>query len=217
MLLSMYLSYRLARSAKLGSYMPRITVFILVVSLLPVIIPLTFLVGLTWPVSFLSWPALPFDELLPRRVAEFVYVRYYGALFLTLYFETSNRGEYLATAFSWSLFVNVLGAFVGFWVGKKHRIQLFGSKWWKVLWGFVGVTLTLGIVVSVYLGPSFTYAIDWHVGFTLIGFGIILLETIFFSWLIDKIRIPHPRKKVLDYVKIRYKRKRKRGKAKGNL
>jgi hypothetical protein len=192
----MYLLYRLGRSAKLQRYMSEATVFVLVVSLLPVIIPLTILVGFTWPVSFLSWPALP--------------VGYYGALFLTMYFEISNRGEYLATAFLWLLFVNALGAFVGFWVGKEHRIQLFDSKWWKVLWGFVGVTLTLGIVVSVYLEPSFTYAIDWHVGFTLIGFGIILLETIFFSWLIDKIRISHPRKKVLDYVKIRYRRKRKK-------
>jgi len=127
-----------------------------------------------------------------------------------MHFESSNLGEYLATAFLWSLFVNVLSAFVGFWVGKKHRIQLFGSKWWKVLWGFVGVTLTVGTVVSVYLGPSFTYAIDWHVGFTLIGFGIILLETIFLSWLIGKMRTPHPRKKVLDFVKISHKRMRKK-------
>jgi len=183
MLLSMYLLYRLARSAKLRSYMPKIAVFILVVSVLPVIFPLTFMIGATWPVSFLSWPALPFDELLPRRVAEFVYIRYYGALFLTIAFETSNRGEYLATAFSWSLFVNVLGAFVGFWIGKKHRIQLFGGKWWKIFWGLVGVTLIAGIVIPVLSVPDLTYAIDWHIAYTLIGFGIILLETIFFSGL----------------------------------
>jgi hypothetical protein len=176
--------------------MPKITVFILVVSLLPVIIPLTFMIGLTWPVTFLSWPALfgvdPFYriiEYIPETDEwDIQHATYHETFFLTTKIATFDWHEFFVTAFSLSLFVNVLGALVGYWVGKKHRIQLFGSAWWKVLWGFVGVTLILGIAVPVYSVPGLTYAIDWHVGYTLIGFGIILLETILFSWQIGKMR-----------------------------
>jgi hypothetical protein len=218
MLLSMYLLYRLARSAKLRSYMPMVTVFILVVSVLPVIFPLTFLIGITFPVTFLSWPALfavdPF-----HRIIEYIpethewnieHATYHEAIFLTMKVETLDWHEFFVIAFSLSLFVNVLGASLGYWIGKKHRIQFFGSEWWRIFWGLVGGTLIVGIVVPVLSVPDIAYAISWRVGFTLIGFGIILLETIFLSWLIDKMRIPHPRKEVLDYVKIRYRRKRKK-------
>jgi hypothetical protein len=91
--------------------------------------------------------------------------------------------EFFVTAFSLSLLVNVSGALVGYWIGKKHRIQLFDSKWWRIFWGLVGVTLVAGIAVPVLSVPGLTYAIDWRLGYALIGLGIILLETISFPWL----------------------------------
>jgi len=191
MLLSMYLLYRLARSAKLRSYMPMVTVFILVVSVLPVIFPLTFMIGVTWPVTFLSWPALfmvdPFHriiEYIPETDEwDIQHATNHETLFLTTKIATLDWQEFFVTAFSLSLFVNVLGALVGYWIGKKHRIQFFRSKRWKTCWGLVGVILIAGIAVPVLSVPGLTYAIDWRLGYTLIGLGIILLETIFFSWL----------------------------------
>jgi hypothetical protein len=191
MLLSTYLLYRLAGSAKLRSHMPKITVFILVVSLLPVIFPLTFMIGATWPVTFLSWPALfmvdPFHrirEYIPETDEwDIQHATYHETFFLTTKIATLDWQKFFVTAFSLSLLVNVSSALVGYWVGKKHRIQLFDSKWWRIFWGLVGVTLIAGIVVPVLSVPDLTYAIDWHIGYTLIGFGIILLETISFPWL----------------------------------
>ncbi len=173
------------------SHMRKIAGFVLVVSLLPVIFPLTFMIGATWPVNFLSWPALfavdPF-----YRVIEYIpeidewnieHATYHEVYFPRMKVVTLYWHEFFVIAFSLSLFVNVLGASVGYWIGKKHRIQFFGSKCWKVLWGFVGVTLVAGVAMLLLFVPGLTYAIDWHIGYTLIGFGIILLETIFFSFL----------------------------------
>ena len=177
--------------------MPMVTVFILAVSVLPVIFPLTFLIWITFPVTFLSWPALfgvdPF-----YRIIEYIpetdewnieYATYHEAFFLTMKVGTLDWHEFFVIAFSLSLFVNVLGASLGYWIGKKHRIQFFGSEWWRIFWGLVGGTLIVGIVVPVLSVPGLIYAISGRVAFTLIGFGIILLETIFFSWLIRCARI----------------------------
>jgi len=185
----MYLLYRLARSAKLKSYMPMVTVFILAVSVLPVIFPVTFMIGATWPVNFLSWPALfmvdPFHriiEYIPETDEwDIQHATYHETFFLTAKITTLDWQNFLVMAFSLSLLVNVLGALVGYWVGKKHSIQLFGSKRWRIFWGLVGVTLIAGIVVPLLSVPNLGYAIDYHLGYTLIGFGILLLETIFFS------------------------------------
>ena len=192
MLLSMYLLYRLARSAKLRSYMPMVTIFILVVSVLPVIFPVTFMIGATWPVTFLSWPALfmvdPFYriiEYIPETDTwDVEYATYHEAYIPAMKVVTLDWHEFFVIAFSLSLLVNFLGASLGYWIGKKHRIQLFGGKWWKIFWGLVGGTLIASIVVPVLSVPDLTYAIDWHIAYTLIGFGIVLLETIFLSGLI---------------------------------
>jgi hypothetical protein len=187
MLLSMYLLYRLARSAKLRSYMPKIAVFILVVSVLPVLFGVSLWVIIVFPLylfSFLAWPATFLIDFLYRPQVGSMHVEpKYTILFLTGQFETLSWDEYFAVAFSLSLFVNVLGALVGYWVGKKHRIQLFGSKRWKTFWGLVGVTLIMAPFLSLFSAPDLVYA-NSDVWGTLFGFGIILLETTFFSWLI---------------------------------
>jgi hypothetical protein len=220
MLLSTYLLYRLAGSAKLRSHMLKITVFVLVVSLLPVIFPVTFIIGVTWPVTFLSWPALFMVDPF-YRIIEYVpetdewdiqHATYHETFFLTTKIVTLDWQEFFFTAFSLSLLVNVSGALVGYWVGKKHRIQFFHSKWWRIFWGLVGVALIAGIVVPVLAVPDLAYVIGWHLGYTLIGFGIILLETISLSWLKNFIlidnalrpslqKIPDPSIKIIPNIK----------------
>jgi len=201
MLLSMYLLYRLARSAKLRSCMHMVTVFILAVSFFsafPTFLAFVFSpFGLGFPFlfagfylfGFLSFPFYAligstriFENYLPH------YVWYYELRFLTIDITSSNfsYSSYLTECISYFpffLFVNILGAHLGYWIGKKHRIQLFGSKRWKTFWGLVGVTLIMGTLLSAYSVPGLVYANE-RVWGALFGFGVILVETIFFSWLI---------------------------------
>jgi hypothetical protein len=186
MLLSTYFLYRSARDANLRDDMLKITFFVLGVSLLPVILPWS-LVGIffTFPFTFLSWPAI--FGVNTYRVWENDFFHsgysYSGGIPLAITFETTNRYEYLVIAFSLSLFVNILGALLGYWIGwisKEHRIEFLGSKWWKILWEIVGI-----VCVGLSLAPFFVPYL-WKVISPpyLFGFGIILLETILFSGLI---------------------------------
>ena len=198
MLLSMYLLYRLARSTNLKSYIPKITVFILAVSLLSTLFPVSIYTFLfTFPVTFLSWPAYSwvssekiFDEnFIPH------WVKHRGIRFLAVSVEYDLR-----TTFSFFLFVNILGALLGYWIGKKHRIQLLNRKWWPV----IGVVCA-GFWFTPFILPSYLwlYPVGRFLGyawFYLPGFGIILLETILLSLLMDA-RKRHPKKKLLDYIK----------------
>lgn len=79
--------------------------------------------------------------------------------------------------FSFFLLVNILGAHLGYWVGKKYEIQ-FGDGW-KVLCGFAGV-VCIGVSFIV---PNALYELF---GITLSGLGFVLFETIFLSWLIER-------------------------------
>jgi hypothetical protein len=129
MLLSMYLLYRLARTAKLRSYMPMVAGFILVVSLLPAILPVTLVIQVTWPVTFLSFPFFAsmgytriFENDLPRHIW------YYKLQFLVLDITSSNFSPSSALTecirhFPFFLVVNILGALLGYWIGKKRRVR----------------------------------------------------------------------------------------------
>jgi len=82
--------------------------------------------------------------------------------------------------FPFFLFVNILGALLGYWIGTKYRIQFFNSKWWKVLWGLIGIiSVGLGFVFGVlpFYGEDF--------GVALFGFGVSLLETTILSYLMN--------------------------------
>jgi len=61
MLLSMYLSYHWARTVKLGSYLTRITLSILVMSFLSIVFRISMFTIVFFPLfmlSFFSWPAI---------------------------------------------------------------------------------------------------------------------------------------------------------------
>ncbi len=129
MLLSMYLLYRLARSAKLRSYMPIVPVLILVVSVLPAIFPLTIMIGGTWPVTFLSFPFFAsmgetriFENYLPHHIWHYTF-QFLG---LTITYSNFSPSSYLTECirhFPFFLVVNILGALLGYWIGKKHRVR----------------------------------------------------------------------------------------------
>jgi hypothetical protein len=82
--------------------------------------------------------------------------------------------------FCFFLLVNFVGGLLGYWIGTKYRIQLFASKWWKVLWGFVGI-------ISIGLGFVFGALgfIEEDFGIALFSFGIAVFETVFLSYLLN--------------------------------
>jgi hypothetical protein len=129
MLLSMYLLYRLVRSAKLRSYMPMVAGFILVVSVLPVIFPLTIMIWVTWPVTFLSFPffaSMGYTRIFENDLPHHIW--YYKLQFLFLDITSSNfsPSSYLTECirhFPFFLVVNILGALLGYWIGKKHGVR----------------------------------------------------------------------------------------------
>lgn len=217
----MYLSYRLARNAKLRSYLPKITVSILAVSFISTFPQLGFfflIVGFFF-FKYLSFPFYSvyydtFDALGFRRI-------HHGIRFLTLNVTSipysweatgppileigRNKFNTPAHAFGWEdyihefsivfmffLLVNFLGALFGYWISKKQRIRFFSSMWWRVLWGFFGLAC-----LGLFTMPSILQVMDERTETALLGFGIILLETIIVPWLME----PTPaRKRLLDYV-----------------
>lgn len=199
----MYLLYRLARSAKLESYMPEIAVFVIAVSLISAVPFLEYYVFLLSPLIFLLFPLGWF--LFPLGWCLF-YIVLGSSTFLSFPFyawhyevfdSSGSMGEWhfairflttdiasspdggigFVAPFSFFLLVNILGAHLGYLVGKKYEIR-FGDGW-KVLCGFAGV---------VCIGLSFivSHALYERVGIPLFGLGFVLFETIFLSWLIER-------------------------------
>ena len=101
MLLSIYLLYRYARSAKPKSYILEITLFIIVISLFSTNFPVTQFFILTFPFNFLSWPTyswyleLPAPESLRQYdIYRFNFIPYRGISFLTLDVTSTPSWEY---------------------------------------------------------------------------------------------------------------------------
>lgn len=195
MLLSMYFGYRLERSGRLEEERYLISVFIIAVSFLSVLFSLSIWTIIIFPLSlfsFLAWPATFFITGGLSLHDEHKYIIF----FLTgQCMQTLNWGGYFAFAFSLSLLLNILGALLGvlfgYWIGKKHKLQFVCSKLWKPFCFFVGVTLIVSVFVLVYSGTVHT--IYWGILWSFLGFGIILLETLFFPSLINFIADSAPR------------------------
>jgi len=117
----------------------------------------------------------------------------------TIYSTPNLGGLDVIKAFSFFLFVNILGALLGYWISKKYRIQLLSRKWWTAIRIFCAGLLFMPynlVVAWFYLFRFLSYA--WYT--CLFGFGIILLEIILLSLLIDAYK-PSPKKKLLYYIK----------------
>ena len=195
----MYFGYRLEKSGRLEEERYLIFIFIIAASFLSALFSLSIWAIIIFPLllfSFLAWPAIFFDGGLSLH-DEHTYIIF----FLTGQFETSNWGGYFAYAFSLSLLLNILGALLGvlfgYWIGKKHKLQFVCSKLWKPFCFFVGVTMIVSAFVLGYSVPS-TVTVYWRFWWLYIGFGIILLETIFVQWLIYNALRPSRRKSLAD-------------------
>lgn len=206
----MYFGYRLERSGRLEEQRYLIFAFIIAVSFLPVLFGLSLVTFVLFPLllfSFLAWPATFFVAGRLSLHDEHTYI----VLFLTGQFETS-----FAFALSLSILLNILGALLGvlfgYWIGKKHKLQFVCSELWKPFCFFVGVTMIVSAIVLAYSGTVHT--IYWGILWSFLGFGIILLETIFFPRLIGDAVRPSRRKSLADpYIKINPNIRKKRARA----
>jgi len=193
MLLSMYASYRLARSAMSRRYfLFRLITsgFIVLFSGFSAISPVTYFwfplsIILFFPLVFPSFPFYSWhDELWlgePRYWTDFRGIRFLtidlGSTPSTTYSEYWN---FIGFAFSFFLFFNIMGAWLGYWIGKNYRIQNL-ARWWmknnfRAIVGVVCLTTGFGLLF-----------IDERVGLALSGFGTILLETIILSKLVTPV------------------------------
>jgi len=187
MLLSMYASYHWARLGK-EDWFFSIFAFIILVSFIS-----TFLTSLgfflavlffLWPLWFVSYPFM--GLFVWRR--SFGVVVGYDIRFFTLRIVSLPTEYAPLLGFGFFLLFNLAGALLGYWIGTRYRIPLFGSKKWKVLWGFIGIA-------SIILGLLFAHAdaftqifgyIKEDFGVALFSFGIAALDTIILSYLLNK-------------------------------
>ncbi len=173
MLLSMCASYLWAKELSKEDYILTIAVFIILISLLPAIIGITMnpFWLIYFPFTFLSFPFYAYSESV-------AWIRNVRIRFLTI--DLMNPLPFdlgtLLVAFPFFLLVNVLGALLGYWMGKKLVMEFFGGRLWTVFFGFVGIS---SIGLSFLLaGLGDIGEIAWA---TFFGFGTFLLEAIFLS------------------------------------
>jgi hypothetical protein len=183
MLLSMYASYHWARLGK-EDWFFSIFAFIVLMSFIST--SLTYL-GFFLAVLFFLWPLLfasyPFMGIVVWR-RSFGVVAGYDIRFFALRIVSLPTEYAPLLGFGFFLLVNLAGALLGYWIGTRYRIQLFGSKWWKVLWGLIGITsIILGLLFARAFG-AFWY-INEDFGVALFSFGIAVFETIILSYLLN--------------------------------
>jgi hypothetical protein len=196
MLLSMYVSYLLANHSK------KTHVLIMIVFTPLVAFLSAYFHGSDWywmflimPISpsfyasFLSFPFYVFiDEIyVPGRH----WIYFHSIRFLTtdltfaewegydlVYMMQRNLWEQFLSTFYFFLFVNFLGALLGYLIAKKYRIQFLNDKQGKV---FCVSTAIASIIGAFFLGSIA------RVGVVLFGFAIFLLNIILFKTFVPPI------------------------------
>lgn len=145
-------------------------------SVLPVVFPAT---EFTWAFLSIPWvtflPVISFPfylwtfELIAPEVLRnhIIWIHHSRIYFLTA--EITSIPEYeirngvfmhhdleMVAVIAFSLFFvfNIMGALLGYWIGKNHRTQFFDSKKWLGLCGLIGVCiLALSFVIFDVISP----------------------------------------------------------------
>jgi len=150
-------------------------VSVVLISFFPASVPFGLFIIFTFPVTFLSFPFYAFSIRTPP------WIMHRGISFFAVDIIHSTEyswGDFFPfVPFPFFLFVNILGALLGYWIGKRHRIQYSGGKKWIVLVGIVSLGLCFVSSNSDHIG--------WRVWYVLFGFGVFLLETKFLSYLMN--------------------------------
>jgi len=180
MLLSMYLSYRLANRGK-DIHILLMGFSVLLVSFCSALLPVgdDAMAFFFLPISVLSLPFYGFVDSFFIEGLEwvpFVKIRFF-TLDLTAFLPMS-RGRQVA--FPLYLLVNTVGALLGYWVGRKHRIQfVFSNAEWLVLQLFAAIG---SIVYAFIIGGTSWFG--QYIGFNLFLFGFFMVDTLLLSLLL---------------------------------
>jgi len=184
MLLSMYAAYHWARISK-EAFALRMAFFIILISFLSAISPFPFGVLLPLPLFVSPVLSFPFYAYYKKVLVEGYWVSFFRIRFLGIDITStpSSRGlEQLAPVSSFFfLFINFVGALLGFWINRNGRIQEWGnSKRWNLLGALLG-----SVSMGAGLGLGNLYDVDQAALFL---FGILVLAIVIGRTLRSKIQ-----------------------------
>jgi len=207
MFLSMYLMYRFARSGRSWSYLFDVGLFVVLISLISTVFPVTMFVLFTFPVSFLSFPFYFWVGELQAPAAlrdTYPWLYYRSVRFLTVDLNLTpdwqlsgaqlvSHGELyynnaFVVAFSMLLLANVLGGVIGYLVGRRYQLRVWSEERWVVV-GVVSAVLAFvsGIVVGT-LFPWVNWSLVEPVLTVVLGFGVIVVGAVMLSFLVDYVK-----------------------------
>lgn len=202
MLLSMYLLYRFARSGKSWTYVFDIGLFVVLISFVSALIPVTEFVIFSFPVSFLSFPFYFWSGELAAPEAlrgSYPWLPCHSVRFLTanlnLTPDWALNGSGIATgpqfyssafgfAFLVLLLANMLGGVLGYFVGRRYALPAWGEVR-LLLVGVASVVLAfVGAIFVVNAFPSVSLSIVEPVFDSVFGFGTVVVDIVFLWFLI---------------------------------
>ena len=149
MLLSMYASYHWARGK---NYVHNIGFFILLISFLSSLFPIGTLLFFTFPFPFLSFPLYAYID--PIFIEGLGWVDFLGIRFFSIgsAYPLPTGLENIFLLFLLFLFVNLIGARLGYEASRVRRIREWGTT---KTWSFLGFILAIAFIgVGYWLGSS---------------------------------------------------------------
>lgn len=202
MLLSMYLLYRFARSGESWTYVFDVGLFVVLISLLSALVPVSEFFIFSFPVSFLSFPFYFWTGDLAAPAAlrnSYPWLPYHSLRFLTVDLNLTpdyafsgggiDTGPQFYTgavvfAFWVLLLVNVLGGVVGYVVGRRFSFPAWSEGRCLVV-GFVSVVVAIvSAMILANVFPTVYLPVAGVVLVVVFGFGAILIGMVLLSFLI---------------------------------
>jgi len=187
----MYASYHWARGE---NYVRNIGFFILLISFLCALLPLSIIILFTFPVTFLSFPFYAYIN--PILIEGLEWVDFLGFRFFPIGFAYPLPIGF-GLAFPLFLFVNVVGAVLGYEASRIRRFREWGTiKTWSLLGfilgiAFLGVGYWLGNMPLITKSGEVIYGFGrgpyGYDGIALLFYGIIVLAIVIEKILWSKI------------------------------
>lgn len=201
MLLSMYLLYHFARGGKSWTYLVDVGLFVVLISFVSALIPVTEFVIFSFPVSFLSFPFYLWSGELAAPEAlrgSYPWLPYHSLRFLTanlnLTPDWALNGGGVATgpqfysgwfgfAFLVFLLANMLGGVLGYFIGRRYALPAWGEGK-LLLVGAASVVLAfVGAILVVNAFPSVSLSVVEPVFSSVFGFGALVVDIVFLWFL----------------------------------
>ena len=188
MLLSMYASYHWAKISK-KTYALKMVVFVFLVSYLSARFPASIILAFTFPITFLSFPFYAYID--PIWTEGWYWVDFLGIRFFVtdLAYPLPMGSGQLVVAFPFFLFVNIVGAILGYKISErltkgslKEKVFLFSFNSGALsLLGCYIINLSCGVVLGYITGYRLNHSLNNHTLSYAIA-NTILLFCIYYFW-----------------------------------